>query len=189
MVLTQGSLDGPFLCPLKSCNFRVLVQNSPPFLQDCTIGGKLLGDYQQFKICTNFIYFKEPVLVFTENQPKGTTAPSETPRREPIWRSWSRVEGCKPLLNLLKLLVVGLLPILYSLNYLVGKIFSYQLVHVIPALQTSETVQGWMVEKLQLTASSVPTLGQLELQDQPIILGAKFRLPQKTLNSHQITQV
>ena len=46
MVLIQGSLDGPFLCPLKSCNFRVLVQNSPPFLQDCTIGGKLLGDYQ-----------------------------------------------------------------------------------------------------------------------------------------------
>ena len=34
----------------------------------------------------------------------------------------------------------------------------------------------WMVEELQLTASSVPTFGQLELQDQPIILGAKFRL-------------
>jgi len=49
-----------------------------------------------------------------------------------------------------------------------------------------EVVLGWMVEELQLTASSVPTLGQLELKDQPIILGAKFRLPLTLLNLHQI---
>ena len=33
----------------------------------------------------------------------------------------------------------------------------------------NDIVLWWKVEELQLTASSVPTLGQSELQDQPII--------------------
>ena len=148
MVLTQGSLDGLLLCPLKSCNFRVLVQNSPPFLQDCTIGGKLLGDYQQsFKYGTNFMYVKGTCACNYRNQHKGTTAPSDTSEREPIWRSWSRVEGCKPLLNLLKLLVDQVcLHIIKSA--LVGTEISYQRSILFQHYENFGNTQGLLIKVL-----------------------------------------